>query len=153
MDIVLLLLHGLGSVALLGALTHQAAAQFACRAAAPASFAGRYSRVRDDAFVGAVVVLFVGVTLLGGLIYPAYRTDARIAFEELGLFLAVGCFELKEHAAGIGLGLLPAYAYLWRAGATPRELANRRWITLFLAAVVWFDFVAGHVLNNIRGIE
>lgn len=152
MDILLLLLHGLAAVALLGALSHQAVAQFTARAAGSGTFFARYGRVHAAGFVAAIAALYVSVTALGAWIYPAYRVDARIAFEELGMFAAVGAFELKEHAAGIGLGLLPLYLYLWRASASPQEVVNRRWITVFLAAVVWYDFIAGHVLNNIRGI-
>jgi hypothetical protein len=152
MDIVLLLLHGLGAVALLGALSHQALAQCAPATRSPAPFIRRYAGVHASGFVVAIAALYVLVTVLGAWIYPAYRVDARIAFEELGMLSAVGAFELKEHAAAIGLGLLPLYLFAWRATATPEEAAARRWLTGFLALVVWYDFLAGHVLNNIRGI-
>jgi hypothetical protein len=29
---------------------------------------------------------------------------------------------------------------------------DRKIITLLLAAIAWFDFIVGHVLNNIRGL-
>jgi hypothetical protein len=47
------------------------------------------------------------------LLYPSYRLDVRIPFEEMSLGWAVGSFELKEHAGGVALGMLPAYAFLW----------------------------------------
>jgi hypothetical protein len=70
----------------------------------------------------------------------------------MSLGWAVGLFELKEHAGGIGLGLLPAYAFLWRSDATPAQRGARIGITVLLAAIVWWDFLVGHVLNNIRGL-
>ena len=153
MRIVLLLLHGLVAVALLGALSHQTAALFARRVAANSLFVGRYARVNDQLFARAVIVLYVFAVVLGAVIYPAYRVDVRIAFEELGLLWAVGVFELKEHAAGIGLGLLPLYAFLWWRQSVPHYALDRKMVTTFLTVVVWFDFVAGHILNNIRGLE
>ena len=152
MTTFLLIMHGLFAVALLGALTHQAASLFPRRAAAQAVFVERYARVDGARFTLAIALLYFVVFVLGSVIYPAYRVDVRIPFEELGLFWAVGLFELKEHAGGIGLGILPLYVVVWRRQAGDLLLTNRRMITALLAAVVWFDFVVGHVLNNIRGL-
>jgi hypothetical protein len=152
MPTFLLIVHGLAAVALLGALTHQSAALFVRRTAGPQPFIGRYARVDDRLFVTAIVVLYVLVTLLGGVIYPTYRVDVRIPFEEMGLYWAVGLFELKEHAGGIGLAMLPLYAFVWRRQATTEHDRDRKLITAFLALVVWYDFLTGHVLNNIRGL-
>ena len=115
-------------------------------------FVERYARVDGARFTLAIALLYFVVFVLGSVIYPAYRVDVRIPFEELGLFWAVGLFELKEHAGGIGLGILPLYFVVWRRQAGDLLLTNRRMITALLAAVVWFDFVVGHVLNNIRGL-
>ncbi|NBW90033.1 MAG: hypothetical protein EBR51_09050 [Gammaproteobacteria bacterium] len=147
----LLILHGLIAVALLGALSHQCASLwFAGRGGS--SFAARYAAVNPQRFVRAVVVCFAADLILAALIYPSYRIDVRIPFEEMSLGWAVGLFELKEHAGGIGLGLLPAYAFLWRSDATPAQRGARIGITVLLAAIVWWDFLVGHVLNNIRGL-
>jgi hypothetical protein len=64
---------------------------------------------------------------------------------------AEGAFELKEHFAAIGLGLLPAYWYYWRASLAPEHARTRAVLTSILAFVVWFSFLVGHVVNNIRG--
>jgi hypothetical protein len=92
------------------------------------------------------------VFVLGSVIYPAYRVDVRVPFEELGLLWAVGLFEVKEHAGGIGVFVLPLYAVAWRSAGDSSTLTDRRMITAFIAGVVWFDFIAGHLLNNIRGL-
>ncbi|MCW1383706.1 hypothetical protein OLX02_12825 [Novosphingobium sp. KCTC 2891] len=157
---VLLLLHGLIAVALLGAITHQAAAVLregtARGTAHPrASFAGRYAAVASRGFANAVIALYVATLVLGGLVYPAYRLDVRPAFEEMELGWAVGLFELKEHWGGIGLALLPLYRACWRQedGAADHAMhKGRTGVTLTLAFIVWFDFIAGHLLNNLRGL-
>ena len=152
MNIALLILHGLVAVALLGALTHQALT--ASRGAAPrgSSFVDRYLSVRQRSFTGAVVVLYVLAFSLGALIYPAYRLDVRVPFEEMSLGWAVGLFELKEHFGGIGLAALPFYASTWREQNAESHRRDRIAITWLLALIVWWDFVVGHVLNNIRGL-
>lgn len=149
---LLLILHGLAGVALLGVLTHQSASVLAAARGPRASFASRYLRVDPRAFTAAAVVLFVVNVVLGALIYPTYRVDVRIPFEEMALGWAIGLFEMKEHAGGIGLGLLPLYYVLWRGEFAETHRLDRTAITLLLAAITWFDFVVGHVLNNIRGL-
>jgi predicted transporter len=149
MSLVLLIAHGLAATALLGALTHQAVAVFRLRNDG-ASFLSRYASVRTPVFRNAVIALYGLTFVLGALIYPAYRVDARIALEEMHLDWVVGLFEIKEHFGGIGLAVLPLYAYMWdpaRASA-PGRMAT----TLLLASIVWFDFFAGHLVNNIRGL-
>lgn len=150
--IVLLILHGLAGVALLGALTHQSVATFATSRGSRNSFASRYLRADPRAFASAVVALFVVNVALGALIYPTYRIDVRIPFEEMALGWAIGLFEMKEHAGGIGLGILPLYLVLWHGECAETHRRDRVAITSLLAAIVWFDFIVGHVLNNIRGL-
>ncbi len=159
MTLTLLILHGLAAVILLGALTHQLAAllrgNVAAAAGTPAnksSFFGRYVAVGQGGFTIAVVVSYVVSLVFGAVIYPAYRLDVRIPFEEMRLIWAVGLFEVKEHWGGVGLGLLPLYAYVWRPQQTITHGRDRLVITVLLAVIVWSDFIAGHVLNNIRGL-
>lgn len=153
--VVLLIIHGLAAVALLGGLTHQSAALLRGRKPLmPSSgFVTRYAAVRGAGFSRAVVLLYAVTFLLGAVIYPVYRTEVRIPFEEMGMGTAVGVFEIKEHWGGIGIGLLPWYAHLWKNDDEDGERDRARLvITLTLAAIVWFDFIAGHLLNNIRGL-
>lgn len=154
----LLILHGLASVALIGAITHQfvallrtASATGTARAGG-GSFVGRYSRVSSAGFTNAVIWLFVGTVVLGAIIYPTYRLDVRVPYEEMGMFWAVGLFEIKEHWGGVGLGMLPLYAYAFRPQNTATNHRDRLAITAMLTLIVWGDLLAGHVLNNIRGL-
>lgn len=147
-----LIVHGLLAVALLGAVTHQLTAFVSGRAARGAGFLARYAAVRPESFTTAIIVLFLVTLGLGATIYPAYRVDVRIPFEEMSLGWAVGLFELKEHLAGLGLGTLPLYAYVWRRELGESHRLDRCMVTVFLGAIVWFDFIVGHVLNNLRGL-
>ncbi len=153
MIVVLLIVHGLLAVALLGALTHQAWSIVPRRAAAgPLSFIGRFRGVDSDAYATAIVVLFVVTAIGGGLLYPQYRLDVRTALEDMQMRAANGVFEIKEHLAAIGLGLLPTYWLFWRGPLVPAQAAARRYLTWLLAFIVWWNFLAGHVLNNIKGL-
>lgn len=147
----LLIIHALVSVALLGAITHQTLSVWRSVRVPPASFFAKFRAVPAASYVNAVIVLFVVATFIGGvLIYPAYRISVRIVLEQLRLNTANGLFELKEHFAAVGLGLLPAYWYYWRQ--PPAEhMRTRAILTTILAGIVWWGFIVGHILNNIRG--
>lgn len=147
----LLILHGLVGVALLGAITHQTVSVLRRREARSGSFLNRYTGVNQRTFTIAVLCLYPAVVLIGAIIYPSYRLNVRIPLEEMSLGWAVGLFELKEHFGGIGLALLPMYAYTWRGEAAESHRRDRTALTLLLTFIVWGDFLIGHVLNNIRG--
>lgn len=145
---VLLIVHGLLAVALLGAITHQATSVLLPASRPAGSFVGRFRAVPGPSYVNAVVVLYLVTAALGGVLYTEYRVSVRTVVEQLGMWPAHGAFELKEHFAAVGLGLLPAYWYCWRFTGEPRTRAA---LTAFLAVIVWWNFLVGHVLNNIRG--
>lgn len=148
----LLILHALVGVALLGAITHQAVSLLRRRVVHTGSFLDRYRSVNHRTFTAAVIALYVTQVILGAVIYPAYRLNVRIPFEEMALGWAIGIFELKEHFAGIGLSVLPFYAYTWSGDPAAAPSRDRLAICLILAVIVWLDFLVGHILNNIRGL-
>ena len=153
MIVALLIVHGLLAVALLGAITHQAWSVVPRRGAAgTVSFVGRFRTVDSAAYPTAIVVLFVVTAIGGALLYPQYRLDVRTALEDLQLRAANGIFEINEHLVAIGLGLLPTYWLFWKAPLVPEQAPARRYLTWLLAFVVWWSFLAGHVLNNIKGL-
>lgn len=147
----ILILHGLLAVALLGAITHQALSTTR-RTSPVSSFVGRFRSVEAAGYTNAVIVLFVVTSVFGALLYPPYRLDVRPTLEDLDMRAANGVFEIKEHLAAIGLGLLPAYWVFWRRPLTADGMVARRYLTCILAFVVWWNFLVGHVLNNIRGL-
>ncbi|MDB5807478.1 MAG: hypothetical protein JWN73_4800 [Betaproteobacteria bacterium] len=148
----LLIIHGLVAVALLGAVTHQAISVWsAARKPAAASFVTRLRAVPATSYANAVVLLYLVSTFLGGWLYPAYRLNVRVVLEQLQMPAANGSFELKEHFAMLGLAMLPAYWYFWRASLEPAYARARVALTSLLAFFVWWNFLVGHILNNIRG--
>ena len=115
-------------------------------------FVNRFRGVDATAYATAIVVLFAATTIGGALLYPQYRIDVRPALEDTQNSAANGVFEIKEHLVAIGLGLLPVYWQFWRKARGPETAAARRYLTWLLAFFVWWSFIVGHVLNDIRGL-
>ena len=145
-------LHGLCAIALLGAITHQAAAVWVPVRRPNPSFLTRFRAVKAANYTVAIIVLFVLTFAFGAIVYPVYRIGARIYMENLRMGSAVGSFEVKEHLATFGLALLPAYWYFWRQPLVAEHEWTRKVITLLIALFVWSSFLVGYVLNNIRGV-
>ena len=146
----LVILHGLLAVALLGSITHQTIS-VVWPSRNKAGFISAFRAVASPIYASANIALFVAVAILGAVVYPTYRVWIRSYLENARLFPAVGSFEVKEQFIAIGLGLLPFYWLLWRrpeaAGKSARTI-----VTLMLCFIVWFSFIVGHILNNIRGM-
>ena len=153
MIVVLLILHGLLAVGLLGAITHQALSVLPLASAkGQRTFIDRFRGVNAPAYATPIVVLFVVTAIGGALLYPQYRIDVRPALEDMQNAAANGVFEIKEHLIAIGLGLLPAYWLFWQQPLDSAAASARRALTWLLAFFVWWGFIVGHVLNNIRGL-
>lgn len=147
---ILLIIHGLLAVTLLGALTHQATSALLPVRQPSTGFVTRFRAVQGAGYATAVCVLWILTFLMGAWIYTKYRVAIRIPLERAGFWKTQGIFELKEHLVTIGLGLLPAYWYLWK-NKLPEYESVRKWVTVVLAAFCWFAFLAGHIVNNVRG--
>jgi hypothetical protein len=150
---ILLIVHGLLAVTTLGALTHQAmsVAMPVRQAAIGKGFVKRFRSVQGAGYTTAVCVLWVVTAILGAWIYTKYRIAIRIPLERTGYWKTLGFFEVKEHVIALGLGLLPAYWYFWKNAKDPAYDGARKSLTILLAAMCWFAFLVGHVLNNARG--
>jgi hypothetical protein len=146
----LLIVHALCAVFMLGALTHQTLSVWWPPGPGERSFFASFRAVRSASYSNAIVVMFLATASLGAILYPSYRLAVRVVLEDLRLNWANGVFELKEHFVALGLGLLPAYWYYWREPAGANAIPIRI-ITSMLAFIVWWGFIVGHVLNNIRG--
>ena len=152
MIVVLLICHGLIAVALVGAITHQGLGVWRDKPAPARLFVDRFRAVQGAGYANAVVVLYLATFALGSYIYPAFVMDAKRALFELGMRKAIFVFQMKEHIAVIGLSLLAAYWYFWRRVSLNEHVGTRKILTTLLMAVVWWNFVVGHILNNIRGM-
>ena len=147
----LLIVHGLLAVALLGAITHQTLSVWWPKRKGSGSFVARFRSVAAAPYTNAIVVLYLMTAILGGIIYPEFRVSIRGVVEELDHHAVMGAFELKEHFIMIGMALLPAYWLFWRAPLAEQYAKTRAALTIILAFIVWWGFLVGHVINNIRG--
>jgi hypothetical protein len=147
----LLIVHGLVAVALLGGMTHQAAAAL-WPAKDKGSFLASFRAVVGARYTTANIVLYGVAATLGAVIYPTYRMGVRPYLESARLSAINGTFELKEQFVAIGLGMLPLYWLVWRTPLDARLGVARASITAVLCFIVWYSFLVGHVLNNVRGL-
>jgi len=150
---ILFTFHALLAVALLGALTHQAMSVLAPvrQGAGTGGFVTRFRSVQGAGYATAVCVLWIVTFVFGAWIYTKYRMYVRIPIEQQGFWKTQGVFELKEHYATIGMGLLPIYWFFWKNARDPQYDSARKWLTVVLAAMCWFIFLVGHLVNNTRG--
>jgi hypothetical protein len=147
----LLILHGLIAVALLGSITHQAFA--ACWPAKRVEgFTSAYRAVAGARYTTAIIVLYVFGAGLGAIIYPAYRLAVSPYLVNARLSTINGSFELKEQFVAVGLGMLPLYWLVWRQPLDPKHANSRSAVTAILCFIVWYSFLVGHILNNVRGL-
>jgi hypothetical protein len=149
--IVLLIVHGLLAVALLGAITHQVVSVWWPVRAVSGGFVARYRSTSSTSYVTAIVVLYLLTMVLGAVIYTHYTISARVAIIQLQLWKPYGLFEMKEHFAAIGFSVLPAYWYFWQPHVAPQYARVRAILTAILAFIVWWNFLIGHIINDIRG--
>jgi hypothetical protein len=147
---LLLIVHGLLAVALLGAITHQAMSVWLPAKKPATNFPARFRAVAGASYVNAIIVLYVCTFVLGAAIYPEYRVNIRVVIEQMEAWAENGAFELKEHFAAVGMAMLPAYWYFWRQ-PPDQHGRTRAALTALLAFIVWWNFLVGHVLNNMRG--
>ena len=149
MNIALLIIHGLMAVMLLGAVTHQAAAAVWPRGPGQRGFVSRFRGVNAAGYTNMIVILYVLTFTLGSYIYIIYRIEVRPPLEVLLDLPTIGLFELKEHFLSVTFGMLPAYWYYWTQ--RPDMAKTRATLAVWLALSVWFGFVVGHFVNNVRG--
>jgi hypothetical protein len=147
----LLILHGLLAVVLLGGITHQALSA-AWPSRNKAGIFRSFRAVSGSVYTNANIALYLATAVLGGTIYPVYRVGVRTYLENARLYPAVGSFEIKEQFISVGLGMLPLYWLLWRRPPEADAKSARIAVTLILGFIVWYAFLVGHVLNNIRGL-
>jgi hypothetical protein len=147
----LLIVHALLAVFTLGALTHQALSVWCPATAGHRSLFASFRAVRAASYANTIVVLYLLTATAGAILYPSYRLGVRVVLEDLRLNAANGAFELKEHFVAVGLGVLPAYWLFWRQPLSSDYAGTRKALTAILAIIVWWSFLVGHILNNIRG--
>ena len=149
MILVLLLLHAFCAMFLVGAITHQVLAVWWPITETTTGWWRSLRAVHPERYTKAVVALYCITVVPGALDYVPFRLVARAQYLDLYVKWATGLFELKEHATGIGLAVLPAYVAAWRE---PGATGARRAFTTFVTIVIWWNLIVGHVVNNVRGM-
>ncbi len=149
MDTALLIIHSVCALFLIGAITHQALGVFWPRQPGQTDFVAKARGINPAGYVTAIMVLYVVTFLLGAYIYPVYRVYVRPPLQDLMLTYAIGLFEIKENFAAIGLAMLPAYWYFWKKA--PEYTTTRKAMVAIYFLTIWYNFIAGHLLNNVRG--
>src|SRR5262249_51827668 len=115
------------------------------------SFISSVRSVPSATYTNAIIILFIVTAVFGSIIYTEYRVTIRSTLPDYRLYVPASALELNEHFFSIGLGLLPAYCYYWRPSVAKDFAGTRIIVTALLAAIVWYAFLTGHVLNDIRG--
>jgi hypothetical protein len=146
----LLIIHGILAVFLLGAITHQAVGTVWPVAKKSSGFVQAVRGVNGMSYTNVVIILFLVTFAIGTIIYPTYRVSVRTILQEYHDFKPEGMFEMKEHLLALSLALLPIYWFLWRAPTAGNRVA-RAVVTSLIAVAVWWGFLTGHIINNIRG--
>jgi len=147
---ILLIVHGILAVFLLGAITHQAIGVSWPVTKRSSGFVNAIRGVNGMNYTNPVIVLFLVTFTIGTIIYPTYRVNVRTVLQEYRDFKPEGMFEMKEHLLALSLALLPIYWYLWRKASGSNRVA-RAAVTSLIAVAVWWGFLTGHIINNIRG--
>jgi hypothetical protein len=146
----LLIIHGILAVFLLGAITHQAVGAAWPVTKKGSGFFQSVRGVNGMSYTNAVVILFLVTFAIGTIIYPTYRINVRTVLQEYRDFKPEGMFEMKEHLLALALALLPIYWLVWRKASDSNRVA-RAALTSLIAVAVWWGFLTGHIINNIRG--
>lgn len=145
----LLILHSLMAILLLGSITHNVLLTV------PYLW-GRYKKVRlEKLYVKVVLVAYTLTFALGAILYPNYRYHVRDLYFDKHMPWASHLFDIKEHWAGIGLGLVGVF-FLLSLTFDPREDRERVFLYVFLscsiALTVWFNLIAGLWLTSLKGV-
>jgi hypothetical protein len=147
----LLIIHSVIAAVLLGSITHQTVA--ACLPARRKSgFVSSFRSVSGKLYTNVNIALYIAMVFFGGLIYPPYRIAVRTYLETARLWSVNGSFELKEQFVTVGLGMLPMYWLVWRQPIDMDMRIARGATTAILCLIVWYSFLVGHIIVNIRGL-
>ena len=154
MIVVLLIVHGLLAVALLGAITHQA------WSVVPPAGGGRD---RFPSSAGSGPWTAPRMRPPSSCCSSSPRSAARSCIRSTGSMCGppsrtcscarpTASSRSRNISSRSGSGCCPPTGCSGKAPLVPEQAAARRYLTWLLAFVVWWGFLVGHVLNNIKGL-
>jgi len=146
---VLLLLHGAGSIVLVGASTHHALSM-------RHYLRGHFAAARlEKTWAKVVAVAYVFTFAAGALLYPTYRYHVRGLYLDRWAPRFAELFDIKEIYASltlvvaIGLGALAFTLEPKKGEPLVRIYAA---MSLLVCAVVWLNVVLGILVTSVRGL-
>ena len=141
-----LLAHAVAAGALVGALTHLAVVVWRTTQGKPRP---RLLRL----YPTLAAALWAAVFALGSVLYPGYRVAVRAEYLDEHAPAVSILFDVKENLATL-MGPLLLAAWALTRGDAPPELARRTlpWVAYGLAAVAWFDLLAGLLVTSVRSV-
>ena len=147
---LLIVLHGAGSVVLIGAATHHALQM-------RHYLGGRFAREgMEKTWAKVVSVAYVATFALGALLYPTYRVHVRGYFLDRYAPFYAELFDVKEVYASltlvvaVGLGLLAASSF--RPSQQPAFVRVYAAMSFIVCGIVWFEVIAGLLIVSVRGV-
>jgi hypothetical protein len=145
---LVVVVHALAAMALCGAATHHAIV-------AIGYLRGVY-KVRLARIYAAVVAASWAVTFaLGLLAYPTFRYVVRALYLDRYEPWASSLFDVKEYAAALGMPIALGLFALSRVVEPKTDRAQARVyvaMTVLVAAIVWFEMIAGLVITMVKGV-
>jgi hypothetical protein len=146
----LLMVHLLASFVLVGMAAHNLIRVFGY-------MRGRFERQSAErTFTLVSMWLYAAVFAIGALIYPTFRVRIRADYFDKVLPWAKALFEIKEHAAAIGLALVIA-ACLLRRNFEPSAEREKLWLYvplwILINIVLWYQVICGPYLVMLRSIQ
>lgn len=145
---VLVVVHALAAMVLIGASTHQAIIVFGY-------LRGVYKSRLGRIYAATVLVSYLVTFALGAAAYPAFRYHTRALYLDRYQPWASNLFDVKEHFASLGLPLVIGVFVLSRVlePKSDRSLLPGYAVLSFgVAAIVWFNVIAGLVVTLARGM-
>jgi hypothetical protein len=144
-----MLLHGAGSVVLVGAATHHTLQM-------RHYLAGRFVRVAvEKTWARVVAVAYLFTFTVGALLYPTYRYHVRGLYLDRYAPTYSGLFDVKEVYASLTLVVAAGLGAL----SFTLKPAEERWLvrvyavmSFVVCGVVWLNVALGILVASVRGI-
>ena len=145
---LLVVVHAAAAIVLVGATTHHALVAL--------GYLRGVVKLRLGRIYAATIAVTWMVTFgLGLLAYPTFRYTARALYLDRYEPWASNLFDIKEHAAALGIPLAFGAFALSRVlePKTDRSITRAyAAIAALLAAIVWFDVIAGLLITMAKGV-
>jgi hypothetical protein len=145
---LLVVVHAAAAIVLVGATTHHALVAL--------GYLRGVFKVRLGRIYAATIAVTWMITFgLGLLAYPTFRYTVRALYLDRYEPWASDLFDMKEHAAALGIPLALGAFALSRVLEPKTDRSITRLyaaIATLLAAIVWFDVIAGLLITMAKGV-